>query len=106
MKLFSSGVKVFVLIVFALFISLYFMQTTDYFNFDHNSSILTDEAMQSFEKDIKDGKEIDINNYFAVEKNYDNKLSRGGLKLSNFIAKKFNKVVISIFSEISSTIDN
>ena len=43
------------------------------------------------EKDLKEGKKINVNNYIEKEKNYNNKVSTYTLKLSNLIDKCINK---------------
>lgn len=51
---------------------------------------LTNEAISAFENDIKNGKDIDINNYIEInQKNYDNAISKSGRYISN----KINSII-------------
>lgn len=76
-------------ITIILFLSLYFSKyNSDYYE---NKRILTEEAIAQFEKDLKEGKEINAKNYITEEKDYNNKASKIGIKMSNTIEKTFNK---------------
>ena len=72
-----------------LFFSLYFSK----YNMDYNQNkkILTEEAIIEYEKDIKEGKEINPEKYQEPEKNYNNKVAEVGLKTSKIIEKGFKK---------------
>lgn len=51
---------------------------------------LTNEAILQFEKDVEEGKEIDINNYVDINrKNYDNNFTKTG----RYISKKIEKII-------------
>lgn len=79
---------VFLIVIF--FLISYFSRYTVYNN---NTNILTEEAIEQFEKDLKAGKEIIPSNYLPEEKNYDNKISILGKKTSNLIGRTFGKVM-------------
>lgn len=52
--------------------------------------ILTQEAIDNFERDVKMGKDVNINNYLDIkEKNYDNNFTRSG----RFLSKKINNLI-------------
>lgn len=72
-----------------LFLSLYFSK----FNLDYyeNKKVLTQEAIEEYEKDLKEGKDILSTQYLEEEKNYNNKISKMGMKTSQFIEKVFQK---------------
>ncbi len=54
--------------------------------------ILTQEAIDNFERDVKMGKDVNINNYLDIkEKNYDNNFTRSG----RFLSKKINNLISS-----------
>jgi len=58
--------------------------------------ILTNEAIETFEKDVKDGKEIDINNYVEInKKNYDNNFTKTGKSFS----KKIEKIISTFINQ-------
>lgn len=81
-------IKILMIILLVFFFSLYFSR---YINYQENRSILTDAAIKQFENDLREGKEIDPNNYIIEEKDYNNKASRIGRKTSKFIEKSFTK---------------
>ena len=53
--------------------------------------------MVRFEQDIKEGKDISINTYLKEEKDYNNKASTIGLKLSQGIEIGFKKSLKLLF---------
>jgi hypothetical protein len=68
-------------------------------------TVLTNEAIISFENDIKEGKDIDINNYIKYnQKNYDNALTKGGRyissKISNLVSSGIEKTLKLIIQAI------
>ena len=80
-KLFNS----IVFILFTLFVCLYFASSNGYYEYQNKEKTeLTKEKIKQFEEDIKNGKKVDINNYLTKEtKNYDNKVTKLGNKLSD-----------------------
>lgn len=94
-------------ILIILFLGLYVSQMTGYYQYhESRKTTLTKDAMERFEQDIKDGKEISAGNYLEEDTEYGNKLSNLGMKLSSLIEKGFNKAMNSLFKEISNAISN
>ena len=85
-------IKILILLIIMFFLTIFFSRYT---NYNQNTNILTEAAIEQFEKDLKDSKEIVPSNYLPKEKNYDNKLSLLGKKTSNIIEKYFGKVLRS-----------
>lgn len=82
-------IKLIGIIILIFFLTLYLSSyNTSYYE---NKNILTEDAIKRFEKDLKEGKKINVNNYIEKEKNYNNKVSTYTLKLSNLIDKCINK---------------
>ena len=82
-------IKLMGIILLIFFLALYLSSyNTSYYE---NKNILTEDAIKRFEKDLKEGKKINVNNYIEKEKNYNNKVSTYTLKLSNLIDKCINK---------------
>lgn len=81
------------LILFVIFIALFITQSSGYYDFyEHQKTVLTDEARKKFEEDVKKGEKVDINNYMTtVKKEYGNKISNQGLNLSKAIDKYTKK---------------
>ena len=67
---------------------------------------LTDEAIERFEKDVSEGKNIDIKNYLdSKNKNYNNKVSNMGNDISNTIEKIISKGFRDLFKYLNKLID-
>lgn len=90
-----------------LFLGLYISQMTGYYEYtESKKTTLTKSAMERFEQDIKEGKEIKAENYLEQERDYNNKASTLGMKVSSLIEKGFNKAMNGLFQEISKAINN
>ena len=82
-------IKLIGIILLIFFLALYLSSyNTSYYK---NKNILTENAIKRFEKNLKEKKKINVNNYIEKEKNYNNKVSTYTLKLSNLIDKCINK---------------
>lgn len=78
--------------IFLVFISLYLMNVVGYYDVARNKTILTEEQIKQFEKDIENGNYIDLNDYLEKDKRqYDNSFSNISLKISNGIDNVLNK---------------
>ncbi|MBO5120599.1 MAG: hypothetical protein J6C28_02795 [Bacilli bacterium] len=100
-------VKTFMIFIVISFLSLYITSTSGYYEYNlKQKNILTDEAIERFEKDVKEGKKIIASNYIEEKKDYNNKSSEITLKLSNFISKTFDKIMKYIFKKIESTVNS
>lgn len=87
-------------IIFIGFTVLYFSQATGYYEYKiHNKVTLTDEEIKKFEQDVKDGKNIDVENYVKDDSpHYDNDLSNLGLKISKKISAGITKGLNKFFT--------
>ncbi len=96
----------FVILVFIiLFIALYTSQASGYYpNTESKKTTLTEDAIEKFEQDVKEGKEIVAKNYLQEEKHYNNKASKLGMNISNLIEKGFNKTMNAFFKEIDKAV--
>ncbi len=103
----NNIVKIVLVSLVLLFIGLYISQISGYYEYTNSKkNVLTEEAIQRFEKDVKEGKNIEAKNYLEEQKNYNNKASRLGIKVSNIIEKGFNKSMNYIFKEINKAISD
>lgn len=86
-----------------IFLTLYFSQLTGYYEFkNYERMTLTEEQIAKFEQDVRDGKEVDIQNYVvSTERDYQNKFSKLGLSLSTGISDFIKSGVIKIFGAIA-----
>lgn len=89
------------------FLVMFFTSSSGYYEYELNKKTnLTQDAILKFEQDIKEGKEIDINKYIVEDKkDYSNKFSNAGIKLSNNIKKIFSEGVKFIFNSIGDIMD-
>jgi len=78
-------------VLFLIYFSLYLMENLGYYNINTKNKVLTEEAIKEFEKDIKNGKSIDIKNYVGDTTNYKNFYSNLGYNLSVGVDNVLNK---------------
>lgn len=94
--------KYILMFLFITFIALYISQSTGYFEFQNNQkAALTKNQIKKFEKDVKEGKNIDITNYVTPPKNYDNSLAKAGLKVSETTQNYVQKIINGTFKLFS-----
>ena len=93
------------LMVFAF---IYFSEITGYYEYSNNKkTTLTEEQIKKFEKDIKSGNKIDVNDYIDANKyEYNNSLSKLASKLSDGISKVVNSGVRYTFKYISKFVND
>lgn len=82
---------------FITFFALYLSVSAGYYEYKSSKKVgLTNSQIKQFEKDISEGKNVDIKKYIqANNKNYRNKISDAGLSIS----KKTQKCVQIIIDE-------
>lgn len=87
-------VKYIFISLFVTFVALYFSIGASYFEYTNGKkAALTEAQIQKFEKDVADGKEIDVEKYLEEKGNYQNGISKFGLAISNTAYKVVNKGV-------------
>lgn len=92
--------------LFIVYITLYITQATGYYEYEqHKKSVVTAEKIDQFEKDVASGKKIKIEDYVVGEKNYHNKFSNTGLKLSQGIEKIVQSGLKSTFKVLGALFD-
>lgn len=89
----------FFMLLFLMFVGLYFTASNGYYETEERKkTTLTQEQIQAFEKDVADGKKVDIENYLNLnKKDYDNQISSVTLAISEKIGKTFEKGLNSFF---------
>lgn len=90
--MFKKGIKYFIILIFLIFLFLFNFGDMMYKSDLTLKKELTEEQIKKFEKDIKDGKEININNYIVKENNYTNGITEINSNISHFIEKTFRKL--------------
>ena len=80
-----------IMILFLIFISLFIVNKNGYYETKiKKETILTDQKIKEFENDIKEGKVVDINNYYVIDKkNYNNKFNKAGEKFGMVVNNAF-----------------
>lgn len=97
--------RIFMLVVFILFTTLYITQALGYYEYtNHKTNQLTEDAVKQFEEDIKSGKNIKASDYIKQENDYNNNISRMGIKMSNMVGETFDSIMNFIFKQINKTI--
>ena len=92
------------IILFIVFTALYIAMESGYYTSNLGKKTeLTQEKILEFEADIKEGKEIDINDYIPNEFiDYGSKTSKMGMNLSNRTEKFMTKGIGEIFKILGS----
>ena len=103
----GSIARVVLLILFLLFVGLYLVGNSNYYDYDTvQKTRLTEEQIEIFEEDVKNGKAVDVEDYLKInEKNYDNAISRATLTISNTISKSFDKALTYLFGKLNDVMN-
>lgn len=98
---------IFIWILFFSFLVLYFASMNGYYaDLNNKKSSLTLEKIYEFEKDVREGKPIKVENYVInIKKDYGNKVSDFGLFTSKIIAKSFKWGMNNIFGGIDKMVN-
>ena len=94
----------FLFILFLTFIGIYVTNATGYNEYEmHKKTELTKEQIERFEEDIKENKNIDINDYVnANVSNYSNGFSKASLSFSNFTGKYIKQGINGVLNFINT----
>lgn len=98
--------RIFKYLFFTLFITylaLYFSGTTGYYDYsNYKKTVLTHEKIKQFESDVKDGKELDLENYLeSTNKDYNNRTSKMGFSVSKKINEGASVAIDYIFKVLN-----
>lgn len=106
-KLYGRIFKYCFFILLITFVTLYFSQATGYYEFQqHKKVVFTADQIKKFEKDVAEGKNVNIENYMEnTKKNYRNKVSNFGLYLSEEIGNSIRKGIEGTFQFINEMIE-
>ena len=99
--------RVIIFTLLILYSTLYVTQALGYYEYSNSkTNALTNDAIKRFEKDVANGKSIKASDYVKRENDYSNKLSKGGIAISNFIEGVFDNVMGAIFKEINKAVSD
>ena len=99
--------KLFIYGLIFIYLIIFISANTGYYEYsNHKKTAFTEEQIRKFELDIKNGENIDINDYLVKNKySYSNKLSTIAINISDKISNIVSSSVKSTFKWISSFID-
>ena len=86
--------------------ALYLSQSTGYFEYRNSKkAALTNEQIEKFENDVKEGKNIDLEEYIDINnQNYQNTISKAGLSISNTTEKVIQKIIGGSFKVLGDLV--
>ena len=88
-----------------LYLALFIANNTGYYSFN-NKKNLTEEQIKKFEEDVKNGVEVDLNDYLSdTNISYQNNISKLGYNISSFIESLVRTSVFKIFDFFSDLIE-
>lgn len=93
-----------ILIMFVIYFGLYIAQRNGYYDYlNYNKKVLTEEAMKKFEEDVKNGINVNTEDYLInTYKDYSNGMSKIGLKVSESTSKLMQKGISKTFGLLNS----
>ena len=87
-------VKYLIYLVILSFFTLYFVSSTNLYEYKmEKKKTLTEDSIKKFEEDVKNGVQIDINDYIIKDKNYDNKFTTVNREIANYVGKGFESII-------------
>ena len=88
------------------FTMVYISSNNGYYNYEQSrKTVLTKQKIEQFEKDVKQGKTIKIENYVDNSKpNYQNKTSQLGLDISSKVGKYVSLSIKSFFKKLNKLV--
>ncbi len=102
-KLRTKIFRITFIILFAIFLTMFISNKYGYYEYKKTEQVtLTQEQIKQFEEDVKNGVNIDLENYLEkTNKNYQTKFSQIGLNISNSVADIVKNGVDGMFKYIS-----
>lgn len=92
------------ILLLVLFFALIIMNYTGFYEYRvSKKTALTNESIEKFEKDIEEGKEVNMKDYLEEEKDNSNNISKITSKTSEAIGNVFNKMISLVFKSIEKT---
>lgn len=88
-----------------LFFTTYLLSISGYYEGIKNSRVIPAESLERFEKDVLNEEKIVASNYITKQETYDNFLSRMCIRIGDFIASLFRKIMGTFMREINRAID-
>ena len=102
----KAAKSIFALLFFAFLVS-YIIEKSGYYEYNlQNKTIMTNEAISRFEKDVADGKDVRREDYVvSTEIDYTSNLSRTTNRVSIKVNKFLKKGIEGVFKVVSSFVE-
>lgn len=94
------------IISFAIFLTIFISNKYGYYEYKKTKQVtLTQEQIKKFEEDVKNGKNVELENYLEkTSVNYQTNLSQMGLNVSNTLSNVVKKSVDGFFGYINKLV--
>lgn len=99
---YENTFKIIFIFLFVIFLTMYISVGSNYYEYDlHKKVMLTNEDIKKFEDDVKNNKEVDIDNYISSRVDYSNSFSKASTKVSKETKKYIKQGIEGIFNIFS-----
>ena len=101
-------IKFLIIIIIISFIASYIIASSGYYEYTiQQKTIITNEKIKEFEKDIKNNENIDLKNYLEEETNdYSNKITTLVYNISDSSNKLTKKIIKILFKKLGSLVED
>lgn len=95
-------------ILFICYIICFVIGESGYYEYKlQRKTVMTNESMQKFEEDVKEGKDVSIEDYVvSSEKDYTTTLTRTTNKVSTSVNKMMKRGIEGVFKVLGSFVEN
>ena len=95
-------------LVFIVFLISYVISESGYYEYNlRNKSIMTKESMEKFEDDLKNGKDVQMEDYVVnTTKNYTSRLTSSTNKISTSVNSFLKKGIERVFEVASRLVED
>ena len=99
---YENTFKIIFIFLFVIFLTKYISVGSNYYEYElHKKVMLTNEDIKKFEDDVKNNKEVDIDNYISSRVDYSNSFSKASTKVSKETKKYIKQGIEGIFNIFS-----
>lgn len=99
---YENTFKIIFIFLFVIFLTMYISVGSNYYEYElHKKVMLTNEDIKRFEDDVKNNKEVDIDNYISNRVDYSNSFSKASTKVSKETKKYIKQGIEGIFNLFS-----
>lgn len=99
---YENTFKIIFIFLFVIFLTMYISVGSNYYEYElHKKVMLTNEDIKKFEDDVKNNKEVDIDNYISSRVDYSNSFSKASTKVSKETKKYIKQGIEGLFNIFS-----